>query len=276
VPRPRSQWITLSLCVGVGVGLVSLIAAVVLVNGSRVEAVDAAAAPAATSVTPAAPLTTGGVAPVSHDHAMAVEPGDGTSPCEVAAPSGNGGGDGSGHGERGRNIEQPLDAATQARLDEQLATATSVAKRYPTAADAKAAGYRQGAPYLPCLGAHYTNQKLVDATFDPAQPEQLLYDGNTDDSQIVGVSFLVASGPTPPDGFAGPNDPWHQHIGLCMKGPVVLGAATLTDEQCAARGGAKTTAGTMWMLHAWVVPGHASSWGTFSAENPSLGALSRK
>lgn len=256
--------------------LAGLIIAVTVTNGSRL---NAAATTSAVSAAPtAAPVAeaVGGPPSGAHDHGPAVRPGDGSSPCEQAAPNGNGGGSSAGHGERGTIVEQPVDSATKAALDEQLASARAATLRYPTAADAKAAGYIRTAPYLPCIAAHYTNSKLVDPTFDAGQPEQLLYDGNTDDAKIVGVSYLVATGAQPPPGFAGPNDPWHQHIGLCMNGDLVVGAATLTDEQCTSRGGVKTTAGKMWMVHAWVVPGHESAWGVFSGENPALGALVKR
>ncbi len=246
-------------------------------ESSAVPATSSAAADAigTTPGTSARSGTSGapGLATVGHEHGPQVVPSDGSSPCEHAAPHGNGGGASGGHGERGVIVEAPLGAADAARLAEQLDATKAAALRYPTAADAKAEGYQRGAPYLPCIAAHFTKGPLVDPTFDPAQPEQLLYDGNADDSRLVGVSFLVASGSSPPDGFAGPNDAWHQHIGLCVRGDAVVGAATLTDEQCAARGGVKTTGGKMWMLHAWVIPGHESAWGTFSGENPSLGAL---
>ena len=53
-------------------------------------------------------------------------------------------------------------------------------------------------------------------------PSELLYDGTTPESKIVGLSYLVwHPGGTPPPGFAGPNDHWHQHNangGLCLKG----------------------------------------------------------
>src|SRR5206468_641833 len=43
-------------------------------------------------------------------------------------------------------------------------------------------------------------------------------------------------GPANPEGFAGPNDPWHKHDsngGLRMKGGVVVGAESTTEAQSA-------------------------------------------
>ena len=47
---------------------------------------------------------------------------------------------------------------------------------------------------MPCIGAHYTNFGLV-GTFNPAAPSELLYDGTTPDSKIVGLSYLVRNLP---------------------------------------------------------------------------------
>jgi hypothetical protein len=99
----------------------------------------------------------------------------------------------------------------------------------------------------------------------------LLYDGNGLDARIVGLSYLGLTDPeNPPEGFAGPNDPWHQHIGLCLKGTRVIGDVDTTEEECVERGGRKSALDDLWMAHAWVVPGWESPWGTFSAEHPDL------
>ena len=132
--------------------------------------------------------------------------------------------------------------------------------------------------YVPCIGAHYTNIALA-AKFDPAQPSELLYDGTEPDSKIVGLSYLVCHRGGPPPGFAGPNDHWHQHNangGLCLKGGVVVGGEESTAQECAAMGGRKTLLTDIWMVHAWVVPGIACSWGTFSGECPELGRPPRR
>jgi hypothetical protein len=128
--------------------------------------------------------------------------------------------------------------------------------------------------YVPCIGAHYTNTALA-RTFDPGAPSELLYDGTNPDSRIVGLSYLVFHDITPPAGFAGPNDLWHQHTfngGLCInRDGVVIGAESTSAEDCAARGGHKAPLTNVWMLHDWVVPGFECSWGVFAAECPELG-----
>jgi hypothetical protein len=129
--------------------------------------------------------------------------------------------------------------------------------------------------YVPCIGAHYIKVSNMIGGFDPAKPSMLLYDGTNPDSKIVGLSYSVLADPnTPPEGFAGPNDPWHKHDsngGLCMKGGVVVGAESTNDAQCAERGGRKVALHNLWMMHAWVADAWQSSWGLFSAENPDLG-----
>jgi len=166
-----------------------------------------------------------------------------------------------------------LTAAEKSALDAQMAAADTVARAYPTVKDAEAAGYARSTPYVPCIGAHYTNISLTRG-FDPAHPSELLYAGTAPDAKIVGLSYLVYHPNGPPPGFAGPNDRWHQHNangGLCFKGAVVIAGEESTRQQCAALGGRKSLLTDIWMVHAWVVPGISCSWGVFSGECPNLG-----
>jgi len=128
---------------------------------------------------------------------------------------------------------------------------------------------------VPCIGAHYIKVSNMIGGFDPAKPSMLLYEGVNPDSKIVGLSYSILGDPNaPPEGFAGPNDPWHKHDsngGLCLSGGVVVGAESTSEAECAARGGKKTALHNMWMMHAWTADAWQSSWGMFSAENPDLG-----
>jgi hypothetical protein len=82
----------------------------------------------------------------------------------------------------------------------------------------------------------------------------------------VGYSYALQS-PTRPEGFAGANDHWHQHRGLCVvDGWVVREQATGPD----ACGGTYIAGGDFWMLHAWVVPGWDNRKGDFAPFNPKL------
>jgi hypothetical protein len=227
---------------------------------------------------------TGAVAADGHDHSAAAATGAangvspwavGTSPCELTGPPASEGqvDDGEGHDHRGAVAQLPIDRPTAELLAQQQAQAREAAARYATVADAEAAGYHMSTVYVPCIGAHYTNIGLV-GRFDPAHPSELLYDGTRPDSKIVGLSFLIFHPGGAPDGFAGPNDHWHQHNrngGLCLKNGLVVGAESTSPEECTTLGGQKTILADVWMVHDWVVPGWDCSWGVFAGECPELG-----
>ncbi len=223
--------------------------------------------------------TADGGAAGGHSHGAIVSNAPrGDTPCEQSGPPASAGqiSSAGGHGHRGPVQWQTIsDRATRDQLGQQLDTAHQVTLQYPTVADAEADGYHMVTGYVPCIGAHYIKVSNMIGGFDPAKPSMLLYDGTSPDSKIVGLSYSILGDPnTPPDGFAGPNDPWHKHDsngGLCMKGGVVVGAESTSDSECAARGGKKTALHNLWMMHAWVADAWQSSWGIFSAENPDLG-----
>ncbi len=119
-------------------------------------------------------------------------------------------------------------------------------------------------------GAHYIGGFGGSGTFDPSRVQALIYDGTSPTSGIVGLMYTGGAA-TAPEGFAGPNDHWHRHSGVCLKGADVLFPvdADVTAEQCSAAGG-RYMATTTWMVHAWVVPSWESPNGVFSHENPNL------
>ena len=162
------------------------------------------------------------------------------------------------------------DPADQIQLQTELRVAGEVIAAMPTAAEALAAGYIQVTPYVPGIGAHYLNVRLLTADgFDPASPEMLLYNGNEPTSELVGLSYAVL-GDEAPEGFVGPNDEWHVHPSLCIVGVLVVGPDHTPDDLCASIGGEKGMPfdKPMWMGHLWQVPGWESPWGLFSGENP--------
>jgi hypothetical protein len=203
-------------------------------------------------------------------HAEAVNVGGVVDP--EAIPEGAEPGTAAGHGHSGVSAHEFIeDRAMRARLGEELTLARDAALRFPTAADAQAAGYTRSTPYVARIGAHWLKVSALGNGFDPGEPEMLLYDGNGLDAKIVGLSYLGLTDPeTPPEGFTGPNDPWHQHIGLCLRGTRVVGDVDTASGDCSERGGRKSPLDDLWMSHAWVVPGWESPWGTFSAEHPDL------
>lgn len=190
--------------------------------------------------------------------------GDATAPATTPPASATAAALGlSGHDHHGVEVSIPqMDAATQAALDSQLATARQVALQYPHLHDALAAGFTEAAPYDTQIGSHYMKYDRIDHVFDVSAPEMLLYDGDTPDASIVGLTYYVI-GSVPPEGFAGQADQWHQHKNTCITpdGPVFAGDGY---RQCRANGS------LAWMLHAWVVPGVESPLGVFSGENPRV------
>ena len=169
-----------------------------------------------------------------------------------------------------RVSDKPLNHATHALLARQLVAARAVAMKYPTVADATAAGYHLvGGAFGPGSGAHY--MAGFSAGFDPSHPAALIYDGIHPTSVMVGLMYY-SPGWSEPQGFAGPNDHWHRHSGVCLgNGADVLFPpdSSVTEEQCAEAHGS-FMAVTGWMVHAWVVPGWESPRGVFSHENPDL------
>jgi hypothetical protein len=169
---------------------------------------------------------------------------------------------------------EPLDPATRDQLRAQLTTAREVALQYPTVADAQAAGFWLVGGFGPGAGAHYIGGARGLGEFDATKPLALLYDGTSPTSQMTGLMYF-GMGEEAPEGFAGPNDHWHRHSGVCTKmGEGMLDVlfpvdADVTEAQCDAQGGNYSDT-TGWMVHAWVVPAWESPLGVFSHENPDL------
>ena len=171
---------------------------------------------------------------------------------------------------------QPLDATTRATLKAQLSEARDFALRYPTVADATAAGYRLAGGFAPGSGAHYISYGGLtgSGSFDPTKVNSLIYDGTSPSSQIIGLMYY-GMGQGAPDGFAGPNDHWHRHSNVCIKaGPNGIDVPFPADQdvtanECSAVQGTmlKTTG---YMVHAWVVPSWESPLGVFSHDNPDV------
>jgi hypothetical protein len=178
----------------------------------------------------------------------------------------------------------PLDPATQAELDRQLAITREVAAQFPTLANAVAAGYRRAGGYSPGLGVHYTHSGIAE--LNPAgtmtdetlrHPQSLLYAGTEPNSPIAGFMYYSMS-KIEPTGFPGTNDTWHYHSNVCVKysaagidAPFGADRSDVTQEMCAAVGGFMLNT-TQWMVHVWSVPGWENdAGGVFAEVNPKLG-----
>ncbi|MEI7622581.1 MAG: hypothetical protein WCJ88_03420 [Actinomycetes bacterium] len=178
----------------------------------------------------------------------------------------------------------PLDPATQAELDRQLAITREVAAQFPTLADAAAAGYRRAGGYSPGLGVHYTHSGIAE--LNPAgtmtdetlrHPQSLIYAGTEPNSPIAGFMYYSMS-KIEPTGFPGTNDTWHYHSNVCVKwsaagvdAPFGADRGDVTKEMCSAVGGVMLNT-TQWMVHVWSVPGWENEdGGVFAEVNPKLG-----
>jgi hypothetical protein len=139
------------------------------------------------------------------------------------------------------------------------------AMQFPTTQDAVNNAYPQATIFFHGIAAHYLNYSILDGAFDPAEPEALLYG---EQGQLVGVNYIVYSGSTPPEGFAGDFDHWHEHPTLCRNHDtgIVVGEA-LSEADCAALGGSIFYFSGFWLLHVWCIPGWESPEGIFSHEN---------
>ncbi|MGY1604513.1 hypothetical protein [Geodermatophilus sp. SYSU D00815] len=207
-------------------------------DGGRALALRAGAVAAAALVVAVlvpfggAPSNAGAPGPAGHEHA-GHEP---SGPARPAVP--------------------PLAAAT---LEEQLAAARAAATRWPTLADARADGWTLADDYIPRIGSHWMRYDRIDAVFDPAEPEMLMFAGDQPGAVLVGLTYYVVH--QPPTGFAGDQDVWHQHRDVCIgpDGPLFAGDGV---------GVCRSPWDWSWMLHAWVVPGHENPDGVFATENP--------
>jgi hypothetical protein len=171
----------------------------------------------------------------------------------------------------------PLDPTNQALLTQQLAQAQQAAERFPTFGSAKAAGFILAGGMAPGVGAHMQNfgntfsDVNPDGSINAADPASWIYAGTASNSPIVGLMY-TAFGKNPPVGFAGPNDHWHQHSNVCVKfqnGMIAVPFAVdqdVTPQECADAHGTFMKK-TVWMVHAWVVPGWESPQGVFSHDN---------
>ncbi len=172
----------------------------------------------------------------------------------------------------------PLDAADQAALTTQLSQALQAAERYPTVASAKAAGMILAGGMAPGVGAHYQEISAdafkginPDGSVNPLYPASWIYASTADNAPVVGVMYESLAD-TAPAGFVGPNDHWHRHSNVCVQfnngkiGVPFAADQNITPQECADVHG-DFMQKTVWMVHAWVVPGWESPQGVFSHDN---------
>jgi hypothetical protein len=232
-------------------------------------ATAAVASPAARDHAAHSHGTHGAEAPAGHDHGDAAGAA-GTDDLGFSALS---------NGHQHEHSDEPLTPRETVELSHQLAATAQLVQRYPTIADAEAAGWHRAGPFSPGLGTHYMGPNYVfntDGDMDPEdlQAPMLVFDGLGPDAPLAGFMYMAYGRDTPPEGFAGPNDVWHYHEHVCIKvGPggtidTPFGADLegVTAEMCTAVGGS-WIANTGYMVHVWNVPGYESPDGMFTELN---------
>ncbi|MFN8052010.1 MAG: hypothetical protein U0Q22_11260 [Acidimicrobiales bacterium] len=179
-------------------------------------------------------------------------------------------------GEADRPTIIQFQGAEREQLAQQLATVREVAMRYPTRADAAAAGFEPTTPFTPGLGSHMGRDDWTQTAGQPLdlqKPQSYLYDGTEPTSRLVGVMYVVIGGDTAPDGFAGPLDTWHEVKGSCLKAdefdPLYPAADGVTKQMCDA-GGGRFLPTNVWTQHVWVVPGWEAPGGVFARSNTDI------
>jgi hypothetical protein len=247
---------------------IALVAAALTVAGCSTDRSEAAGRPRHDSGS--------GKSKSKHSHTMA-----GMTAAEMAAMGHSSGVDDRGfsklaNGEQHTHgFTQPVSKADRALLAHQMELARATALRYPTVADAEAAGLHRAGPFSPGLGAHYINYAGAGGSPDGVmtddaigKPLAWIYDGTHPDSHIAGLFYMT--GVKNPEGFAGPNDVWHVHRDICIKQgaggniDAPLGADHgATKAQCDKIGGTLLKQ-TQYLLHVWVVPGYESPEGVYA------------
>jgi hypothetical protein len=176
--------------------------------------------------------------------------------------------------------EPTLTPAETGALADQLAATAVLVERYPTVADAKAAGYRQQGPFSPGLGTHFSGPGATfnsdgDMDAEDLMGGMLIYDGIEDDSPLAGFMYMAYQEDSP-EGFVGDLDAWHFHTATCIvvtpdgiDTPFGADLSGVTQEMCEGEGGSLIDF-TGWMVHVWTVPEYESPEGLFSDLNPKI------
>jgi hypothetical protein len=289
--HPESVSIVDGACVALEV--VALIVAAAALRGSGPVRTALRPPLAIAGVVGAVVLTTGAVvSPSARDHAAASH-GDHAHPAGTEPAAGGDHDHGAASDDAGfaalsnghqheHGQDAPLTAEERSTLAGQLAATAPLIERFPTLADAEAAGWHRSGPFSPGLGVHYQGPNFVmnaDGRMDPedlAAP-MLIFDGVEPDSPLAGFMFLSYGSQSEPEGFAGPNDHWHYHESVCIvtgpggviETPFGADRDDVTEEMCAGVGGAFVPF-TGYMVHVWNVPGYESPDGMFTELNRKI------
>lgn len=160
------------------------------------------------------------------------------------------------------------------QFGQQLVIAREAALKFPTLADARAAGWILVGGYVSGAGQMLMdpNSNSRDQVFDPAVPQGLLYASSIDAAPIVGVQYNAwTSDGSTPVGFIGQDMLWHMHTGTCEVNDTfaVVYDESVTGKACSKINGTLTNT-VSWMVRTWIVPGWENSQGPLSHDNPLL------
>lgn len=160
----------------------------------------------------------------------------------------------------------PLLTGDAATFANQWLASQRATERFDTLDKIRALGYVRSSAPIAGIGSHWVLWPQLAKTFDPANPAMVLFDESSQPPELVGFSYWLQSS-TMPEGFAGPNDQWHQHQGLCVVNGWVDRERAAGPDVCA---GTYFAGGDLWMLHAWPVKRYPNRHGNFATTNPML------
>jgi Dockerin type I domain len=157
-------------------------------------------------------------------------------------------------------------------LETQVAQATLAVLDYRDQSAALADGYVPVTQNISGHGIHWMKAELLDGVFDLTQPEGLNY---STEGKLLAVYYIdpiwLPGHEEQPAGFAGDEDMWHGHPGLCQwqgpGGPLV--AESVSEQDCLSRPGGVWFENFGWMLHIWnFMPNET---GRFQMQNDDAG-----
>lgn len=171
-----------------------------------------------------------------------------------------------GHSHGVDTTEVALSGSVETIFNEQWAAAQASILDYDTLEKISALGFVQASSAVAGIATHWTHWSQIAKPFDPAKPSMVLFDETRTPPVLVGYSYALQARDYP-DGFAGPNDTWHQHTGICVNNGWVVREMSKGPTFC---DGTFIAGGDFWMLHAWIVPGWENRDGKFAPFNPKL------
>lgn len=173
----------------------------------------------------------------------------------------------------GSGASDTMTSADRQALGTEIATARAAALRWPTLADARAAGLLVSGDPTTGVGVQAFDpaSSIAPDAFDPAAPRAWIYASDDDDAPVIGVLY-DAVGADAPEGFTGDTDGWHLHAGECVVPSPVGDLAVpwdpvITGDDCGRVDGTRNDS-LHWMLRAWVVDGWENPVSTFAHEMP--------